>query len=74
VLLSDIIMPEMLGTLMAQEILAKRPDVRVIFMSGYTSQSFINHSVLPSGVYYLEKPIATSVLLRTLRRALKDSK
>jgi PAS domain S-box-containing protein len=72
-LLTDLVMPGMSGTELAETIVAGRPGIRVIFMSGYTSQAMMNHAALPAGVRYLEKPIMTTVLLRSIRTALDDA-
>jgi len=55
-------------------IAAARPGLAVIFMSGYTSHAVMNHADLPPAVRYLEKPIPTPLLLRTLRAALNGAK
>jgi len=71
-LLTDVIMPGMTGNDLAAGITAKRPDTRIIFMSGYTNQAIRNHMELSPVVRYLEKPILTNVLLRTVRAALES--
>ena len=71
-LLTDVIMPRMTGKELAGRIVAERPGVQVIFMSGYTNQSIMNHTQLPAGVRYLEKPIASGALLRSVRAALDE--
>jgi PAS domain S-box-containing protein len=70
-LLTDVIMPGMTGLALAARLSSERPQIRVIYMSGYTSQAVINHAALPVEVRYLEKPIPTNVLLRTIRAALQ---
>jgi two-component system cell cycle sensor histidine kinase/response regulator CckA len=72
-LLTDVIMPGMTGLELAEACVSARPDLRVIFMSGYSSHAMINVAALPAPVRYLEKPIPTAVLLRTLRGALEDA-
>jgi PAS domain S-box-containing protein len=69
-LLTDVIMPGMTGKELSELIAASRPGLAVIFMSGYTSHAVMNHADLPAAVRYLEKPIPTPLLLRTLRAAL----
>ncbi len=70
-LLTDVIMPEMTGYELAGMLAAARQGLRVIFMSGYTRHA-MNQTTLPAEAKYLEKPIMTSVLLRTIRAALDD--
>ncbi|MBV8518401.1 MAG: response regulator [Acidobacteria bacterium] len=69
-LLTDVIMPGMTGKDLAARLVALRPSIHVVFMSGYTSSSMMNHTKLPPSVRYLEKPIPTTLLLRTLREML----
>ena len=68
-LLTDIIMPRMLGRDVAAAIAALRPGVRVIFMSGYARSSLTSDSLQP-GVMLLEKPFSENELIRLVRRAL----
>ena len=72
-LLTDVIMPGMTGKEMAERVVAARPGLRVIFMSGYSTHAVLNHAALPADVRYLEKPIPTTVLLRSIRDALNDT-
>ncbi|MCU1246736.1 MAG: Blue-light-activated protein [Acidobacteria bacterium] len=72
-LLTDVIMPGMTGLELAEACVSTRPELRVIFMSGYSSHAMMNVATLPVPVRYLEKPITTSVLLRSLRGALEDA-
>jgi PAS domain S-box-containing protein len=71
-LLTDVIMPGMTGGELANMVVAARPGLRVTFMSGYSSHAVMDRDVLPEGSRYLEKPILTAVLLRTVRAALDD--
>jgi PAS domain S-box-containing protein len=71
--LTDVIMPGMTGKEMAESIVAARPDLRVIFMSGYSNHAVMNHAALLAEVRYLEKPVPTKVLLRAIRAALEEA-
>jgi two-component system, cell cycle sensor histidine kinase and response regulator CckA len=71
-LLTDVIMPGMTGNELAEIIAGGRPGIRIIFMSGYTRNAMMNHTTIPAEGRYLEKPITTSVLLRTIRAALDE--
>jgi len=72
-LLTDVVMPRMNGKTLAARIAADRPSIRIIFMSGYTNHAIMNHVQLPAGVRYIEKPIVSDTLLRTLRAVLDEA-
>lgn len=48
----------------------ERPDLRVVYMSGYTDDAMLHNGVLEANVHFLEKPVATSKLVQMLRAAL----
>ena len=68
VLLTDVIMPEMNGLALAERIRSARPDVSVLFMSGYADD--VLGPVLDPNVHFLHKPFLREALLRTLRSIL----
>ena len=70
-LFTDVIMPgKMNGRQLADAILKTRPDLRVVYTSGYTENAIIHHGRLDSGVLLLAKPYRKSDLARILRKAL----
>jgi hypothetical protein len=69
-LMTDVVMPKMLGKDVAERIRALRPDVKVIFMSGYARPVLANSGTLEPGVTLLEKPFSESELLQTVRQVL----
>ena len=69
-LVTDVVMPEMHGPVMAREILGLRPDVKVLFVSGYSENDISDQGVLEPGIDVLQKPFAKSILIRKIREML----
>jgi CheY-like chemotaxis protein len=70
VLLSDIVMPNMLGTDLAEKLLAENPDLRVVFMSGYAQPILGNATAIPEDIPLLQKPLMQNDLLEKLEQVL----
>jgi len=73
VLLTDVVMPGMDGRQLAKRIGAIKPGVKVLFMSGYTSDVIAQRGVLDEGVMFLAKPFSRDDLARKLREVLEGS-
>jgi PAS domain S-box-containing protein len=70
-LLTDVIMPEMLGTELVERIEALRPGTAVIFMSGYSHEVLAPEALAAqSGSAFIEKPFSAGELLQTIRSLL----
>ena len=69
-LMTDVIMPEMNGRDLAKNLLTLYPNMRRLFMSGYTADVISHHGVLDEGVHFLQKPFSKDVLAAKLRAVL----
>ena len=70
VLLTDVVMPQMNGRQVADHLLVARPGLKVLFMSGYTDATIMQHGVLEPGTHFLQKPFTPDGLGRKLREVL----
>lgn len=70
-LITDAIMPEMNGRELADLIHARHPDIKTLFMSGYTANVIAHHGILDEGVHYIHKPFSRQNLSLKVREALQ---
>jgi PAS domain S-box-containing protein len=70
ILLTDVVMPGQGGRALAEQLTARRPRLRVLFMSGYTDDEILQRGLLQPDAAFLEKPVTPDRLARALREAL----
>ncbi|HET6777298.1 MAG TPA: ATP-binding protein [Gemmatimonadales bacterium] len=69
-LVTDVVMPGMNGKELADRLAADRPDLRVLYISGYAEHAVVRQGVLVEGIAFLSKPFDLSELARTVREVL----
>jgi PAS domain S-box-containing protein len=69
-LITDVVMPHMNGRALAEAIKATQPQVKVLYMTGYTDDAIVQHGVLTPGTALLQKPFTPGTLVRKVRQVL----
>ncbi|WP_459924581.1 ATP-binding protein [Desulfatiferula olefinivorans] len=70
--ITDVVMPEMNGRDLANNLLSLYPDVKRLFMSGYTANVIAHHGVLDKGVHFIQKPFSAKELADKVKETLED--
>jgi PAS domain S-box-containing protein len=69
-MVTDVIMPGMNGAQLATHLSAPRPDMKVLYVSGYTDDTIVRHGVLEPGLAFLQKPFSPKTLARKVSEVL----
>jgi PAS domain S-box-containing protein len=72
-LITDVIMPGMSGKTLAEKLVKKSPDTKVLYISGYTDDAIVRHGVVEKGISFLQKPFAPAELARKVREILDNA-
>jgi PAS domain S-box-containing protein len=72
-ILTDVVLPGANGREVARQIIAGRPAVRVLYMSGYTDDAIVQHGVLEPGLAFIQKPFIGNDLVRRIREVLDSN-
>src|SRR5215469_3440435 len=72
-LFTDVVMAGMSGRQLAEEMQKLRPEIRVLYMSGYTDEAIVHHGLLGRGMVLLQKPFTLNSLAMKVRETLDQS-
>jgi PAS domain S-box-containing protein len=73
-MITDVVMPHMSGPQLAENLTHRRPEMKVLYVSGYTgADAIVRHGVLEEGISFLEKPFTTSSLAHKVREVLDQA-
>lgn len=73
-LMTDVVMPGMNGRNLAKEIFQLHPNIKCLFMSGYTANVIAHHGVLDDGMQFIQKPFSRQELAKKVREVLDEKK
>ena len=73
-MVTDVVMPGMSGCELAERLASRRPDTKVLYLSGYTDNALLNHDMTDPTIAFLQKPFTTYALGRKVREVLDSPK
>ncbi len=69
-LMTDVVMPQMNGKELRDRIAALRPEIRALFMSGYSADLIANHGIIDENIQFLQKPFSVKAMAAKVREVL----
>jgi CheY-like chemotaxis protein len=73
-LISDMLLPELSGYDLAQKVLELKPQIKILFMTGYVEGDIVQRCISELGAAFLDKPFQPSVLLAHVQEAIQSSR
>jgi DNA-binding NtrC family response regulator len=73
-LITDVVMPRLNGKELAKLLVERRPELKVLYMSGYTDSAIVNSGILQKEVAFLQKPFTPAALASKVRDVLENGK
>src|SRR5207248_6723465 len=71
-LITDVVLPRLGGREVAERLAVMHPELKVLFLSGYTDDAVVRHGILEAQVAFLQKPFSTASLARKVREVLDN--
>jgi CheY-like chemotaxis protein len=72
-MITDVVMPGMSGRELAARLRGQHPEMRVLYMSGYTDDAVVRHGLLDASMFFLQKPFTPGMLVRKVRETLDQA-
>ena len=72
-LVTDVVMPEMGGGELAEQLMARRPDLKVLYISGYTNDEVLRRGIQGAPASFLHKPFTADDFMRRVREVLEGA-
>jgi two-component system, cell cycle sensor histidine kinase and response regulator CckA len=72
-MITDVVMPQMSGRELSELMANIRPEMRILYMSGYTDDAIVHHRLLDEGLNFIQKPFDTATVARKVRHVLDSA-